>query len=98
MQTTGYLTRVSRRRSWTIEKRKALDHRRQAKDESAERLFFNLLAGLAFVLEPIAPAAGQPKSGRRLIIGDKQKRTHLFRRVRFLLIMGEYQWVGKMIK
>ncbi|MGM7636332.1 hypothetical protein [Bacillus sp. Hm123] len=44
--------------SWMMLKRKALGHRRQAKDEPAERLLFNLLDGLAFDLEPIAPGAG----------------------------------------
>ncbi|OZI12372.1 hypothetical protein CEW92_07830 [Bacillaceae bacterium SAS-127] len=45
-----------------IEKRKALVHRRQAKDKSAERLLFNLLDGLAFDLEPIAPGARHRKA------------------------------------
>ncbi|PAQ15838.1 hypothetical protein CD798_04605 [Bacillaceae bacterium SAOS 7] len=48
------------------EKRKALDHRRQAKDELAERLFFNLLDRLAFDLEPIAPGAGQEEKPKVL--------------------------------
>ncbi len=42
-----------------VEKRKAPAYRRQAQDEPAERLFFNLLDGLACDLEPMAPGAGQ---------------------------------------
>jgi len=41
------------------EKRKAPVYRRQAEDEPAGRLFFNLPAGLDSDLEPMAPGAGQ---------------------------------------
>ncbi|PAQ12872.1 hypothetical protein CD798_17330 [Bacillaceae bacterium SAOS 7] len=57
--------------SWTSEMRKALAHRRQAKDEPAERLFFNLLDGLAFDLEPIAPVTGQLEKRSRLLRHEK---------------------------
>jgi hypothetical protein len=42
-----------------FEKRKAPVYRRQAEDEPAGRLFFNLLDGLPSDLEPMAPGAGQ---------------------------------------
>ena len=48
------------------EKLKALSLRRQAQDEPAERLFFNLLDGLACDLEPMAPRAGQSSKGLRM--------------------------------
>ncbi|OZI12521.1 hypothetical protein CEW92_06110 [Bacillaceae bacterium SAS-127] len=41
----------------TNQKRNQLDQLRQAKDEPAERLFFNLLDGLAFDLEPLVGGA-----------------------------------------
>ncbi len=71
MQSGWHLTRVSRKRSWTSEMRKALAHRRQAKDEPAERLFFNLLDGLVFDLKPIAPVAGQLEIRSRLLRHEK---------------------------
>jgi hypothetical protein len=43
-------------------------YRRQAQDEPAERLFFNLLDGLACDLEPMAPGAGQFSRSKTFIL------------------------------
>jgi hypothetical protein len=52
-----------------LEKRKAPAYRRQAEDEPAGRLFFNLLDGLDSDLEPMAPGAGQIKK-TGLLVGE----------------------------
>ncbi|RJS59955.1 hypothetical protein [Bacillus sp. PK3_68] len=48
--------------SRTIRKAEAAVYRRQAQDEPARSLFFNLLIGWACDLEPMVAAAGQRKA------------------------------------
>ncbi len=57
----------------TIRKAQGARNRRQAQDEPAGRLFFNLLDGLACDLETMVPGAGQ-FSKLKFILSDLTKK------------------------